>query len=146
MKASLEIYMRSRQRGITLMELMVVVTVVAILAAIAYPSYQEQTRKARRSEAKAALLQIQVAQEKRFLASNTYVTTTAGISTNWAGGGLGLQANSTNGYYTLSIDAGATATSYVARATRAGAQTGDSCGNYTISSTGAKGPTTSGCW
>ncbi len=103
--------MRTKQHGVTLVELMVVVAVIAILAAIAYPSYQNQTQKSRRSEAKTSLLQIQVAQEKRFLASNTYVTTTAGISTNWAGGGLGLQASSTNGYYTLTIDAGATATS-----------------------------------
>lgn len=137
--------MNNKQHGVTLVELMIVVVVISILAAIGYPSYQNQVRKSRRSDAKAALLQIQVAQEKRFLASNTYVFNTADISASWASGGLGLKATSPNGYYTLSIDTGSS-TSYTAKATRTGPQTGDSCGDYTISNTGTKTPLTSGCW
>jgi len=141
--------MRSKQQGFTLIELMITVAVVAILAAIAYPSYKNQIMRSRRTDAKAALLNIQVAQEKRFLATNAYVQSTTGLTDTWASGGLGLaQAKSDNGYYNLTIDAGATAISYVARAkapTGSG-QASDSCGEYTINNTGAKTPTTAGCW
>ena len=47
-----------KNKGFTLMEVMIVVTVVAIIAAIAYPSYAEHIRKANRTEAKAELLDV----------------------------------------------------------------------------------------
>ena len=53
-----------RNRGFTLIELMIVIVVVAILAAIAYPSYQDYIRKAKRADAKEALLRITLEQEK----------------------------------------------------------------------------------
>ena len=66
---------RKYQKGVNLIELMIVVTIVAILGAIAYPSYRNQLMRSHRSEAKAALLQIQVAQEKWFLQNNAYTNT-----------------------------------------------------------------------
>lgn len=42
---------RARQRGFTLIELMIVVAIIAILAAIAYPSYNEYVTKTRRAAA-----------------------------------------------------------------------------------------------
>lgn len=61
-----------RMRGITLIELMIVVVVVSILAAVAYPSYREFTARAKRTEAKAALLQIATNQERFYLQNNSY--------------------------------------------------------------------------
>ena len=50
--------MRKKMAGITLLELMVVVVIVGILAAIAYPNYRDYVARAKRNEAKSALLQI----------------------------------------------------------------------------------------
>lgn len=64
--------MYHRMRGITLIELMIVVVIVGILAIVAYPSYREFTARAKRNEAKAALLQIATNQERFYLQNNTY--------------------------------------------------------------------------
>ena len=64
--------LRKSMRGITLIELMIVVVVVSILAAIAFPNYQEFTARAKRNEAKAALLQIATNQERFYLNNNTF--------------------------------------------------------------------------
>ena len=61
-------------RGITLIELMVVVVIVSILVAIGYPSYLQFTARAKRTEAKAALLKIAVNQERIYLQNNTFTT------------------------------------------------------------------------
>jgi len=51
-------------KGFTLIELMIVVAVIGILAGIAYPSYQDYILRAKRGDAKAALLNMQLSQEK----------------------------------------------------------------------------------
>ena len=61
-----------RMRGMTLVELLIVVVIVGILAAIAYPNYREFTLKARRTEARALLLEIATMQERHYLQNNTY--------------------------------------------------------------------------
>lgn len=66
--------MRKYMRGITLMELMIVVVIVGIMATIAYPSYREYAARAKRTEARAALLQIASMQERFYLQNNTYTT------------------------------------------------------------------------
>lgn len=66
--------MYRHMRGVTLLELMVVVVIVGILASIAYPNYREFVSRAKRNEAKAALLQIAQNQERFYLQNNTYTT------------------------------------------------------------------------
>ncbi len=66
--------MRKYMRGITLLELMIVVVIISILTAIAYPNYREYVTRAKRTEAKAALLQIATQQERFYLQNNTYTT------------------------------------------------------------------------
>ena len=63
---------RRYMRGITLIELMIVVVIVSILAAISYPSYREFAARAKRNEAKAALLKIAVNQERAYLQNNSF--------------------------------------------------------------------------
>lgn len=59
-------------RGVNLIELMIVVVVLGILAAIAYPNYRQYAARAKRTEARAALLQIATNQERFYLQNNTY--------------------------------------------------------------------------
>ncbi|MFQ5608886.1 MAG: type IV pilin protein [Woeseiaceae bacterium] len=64
--------MYKKMRGITLMELMIVVIILGVLAAVAYPNYRDFAARAKRNEAKAALLQIATQQERFYLNNNTY--------------------------------------------------------------------------
>ena len=65
---------RNRMQGITLMELMVVVVIIGILTAIAFPNYRDFVARAKRTEAKAALLKIATNQERFYLQNSTFTT------------------------------------------------------------------------
>ena len=58
--------------GVTLLELMIVVVIIGILTAIAYPNYQQFVARAKRTEARALLLEIAINQERFYLQNNTY--------------------------------------------------------------------------
>lgn len=128
-----------RQDGFTLIELMITVAIVGILASIAYPGYQKYMLSARRADAQADLLKIQLGLEKWRANHNTY-------SSNLADAGF----SDNNPYYGYSITVGsATATSasaYTVTATATGAQANDSgCTSLAINQSGNKTPA-SGCW
>lgn len=122
-----------RNRGFSLIEVLITVVIVGILAAIALPAYKNQIQKTRRSDAKSALVGAADQMERYFTERGTYATATLGS------GGI-YPSTTQNGYYTLSF-AGLSATSYTLRATPAGAQVGDPCGNLTYDYQGNKGRT-----
>jgi type IV pilus assembly protein PilE len=64
-----------RQKGFTLIELMVVVTIVAILGAIALPSYREYVKRGHRRAAQSAMMDIVNRQQQFFVANRTYAAT-----------------------------------------------------------------------
>ena len=101
--------------GFTLIELLCVIAVAAVLAAIAYPAYQGAVHKARRSDALAALLQLQLAQERHRANHPSYATLAE----------LGLPAVSPQGQYSLAVPAAGPA-GYQLLASAQGAQSGDS--------------------
>jgi len=126
-------------RGFTLMELMIVVAIIAIIAAVAIPAYSDYVTRARRGDAKSALIALQLAQEK-FRANNPTYTTTAAS--------LPVDLTSPDGYYTLSLVA-ATASTFTATATPTGAQAGDTtCPSYTMTQNGISAAQTyiDTCW
>ena len=65
----------ARQRGFTLIELMIVVVVIGILASIAYPTFTQQIIKANRSAAQSFMLNIASRQERYLLDARGYTDT-----------------------------------------------------------------------
>ena len=133
--------LRNHMRGITLIELMIVVVVVSILAAIAYPNYQEFTARAKRNEARAALLRLAVNQERFYLANNSFTTdmTQVGFSSS--------PATTETGYYVVAVTS-ATPSNFSATATyQQGGSEANKCLTFTIDGRGLKtsGPHTD-CW
>jgi type IV pilus assembly protein PilE len=61
-----------RNRGVTLVELLMVIVIIAILSSIAVPTYRSYVLRAQRTEATATLLRVQAAQEKFFAQNNIY--------------------------------------------------------------------------
>jgi type IV pilus assembly protein PilE len=143
----------NRQRGVTLLELMIVVAVVGIISAIATASYRQYLIRTNRTDATSQLLRIQVAEEKYFLQRNVYVTdsTTMATPSGSSGtGGLGVTTPSPAGYYTLSVASrDGTTSTYTATATAIGSQLADSvtCRTFTIDDQGTRTPADSTrCW
>jgi len=138
---------RRRQRGVTLIELMIVVVVVGILASVAYPGYQEYVRRAKRAEAKALISDIAARMERYFFDNNTYSTDLTDLGFSAA------NPESAEGHYTAAAAAGPSgsiATSYTLTATPVAGVTDPKCGNLTLDSRGTKGASVSGaaedCW
>ena len=144
-----------KNKGFTLIELMIVVAVVAILAAVAYPSYQDSVQKTRRADAKAALERAAGLQERFFTENNSYAFP---ADIGKVGG-----ASSTEGYYTITLAntdlagtscvSGGYAPCFLFTATATGVQTKDTdCDKFTLDEKGVRAAKTKGgavnaaCW
>ena len=103
--------MRKKMAGVTLLELMIVVVIIGLLAAIAYPNYRQYAARAKRNEAKAALLQIATLQERFYLQNNSYTTDMTEL-------GFKLASNNTSDTGSYNINVGsANANNFAATAT-----------------------------
>jgi len=67
---------KDRQKGFTLMELMVVIVIVAILAAVAVPLYINYVKDAQRTEAKGAIGAVITAEQTYFQQHGEYTDDT----------------------------------------------------------------------
>lgn len=128
-------------KGFSLMELVVAMAIVGIIAAVAIPSYQGSMRKAIRSDAKTALMELAARQERFFTENNSYTVTLSNLGYT--------STTSPEGYYSLTAAAGPTGsitTSFTASANLIASGNDSSCSQFSLSSNGAKSATSSSCW
>ncbi len=137
----------NKQKGFTLIELMIVVAIIGVLSAIAYPSYQSYMKKSARADAKVGLSKLADRQERFYLQNNTY--TTAFDST-----GMNISSTSEEGYYKFTVTSDDLVSGYLLTATAIStkSQADDTgCTVMKLSSTSIKTPNgvpagTKDCW
>ena len=133
----------TRARGFTLVELVVVIGIIALLAAIALPSYARYTFRARRADGQQVLHNISLAQERFYSTYNRYTNDLTKF-------GYSATPTSEGGFYGVTIVVAADGQSYTATAAPQSGQSGDKCGDLTLTNAGAKGKsgdTSNGsCW
>ena len=135
-------YMKAKQKGFSLIELMIVVAIVGILAAIAYPSYQQYVLRSWRTTASGCVLALAQSMERQFTANMTYL---AAVPVSGCTTENGMAAR-----YTIGLAAAATANAYTIQAVPQGAQVDAQCGTLSITQIGTRGETGTGsvqdCW
>jgi type IV pilus assembly protein PilE len=139
--------MKSRQKGVTLIELMVVVVIVGILAAVAIPTYRSYVVRSNRTEAKGALMNTAQNLERCYTNSTPYAYNSATCAA-----AVTLPMTIAGGNYVVRFDA-LSATTYRLIANPQGPQAADTqCGSFLIDQagvqtvTGALSTTPQQCW
>jgi type IV pilus assembly protein PilE len=136
-----------KNKGFTLIELMITVAVVGILAAVALPAYNSYSNRGKITDALAALADYRVKMEQYFQDNRNYGVAGAACP-------VALAASK---YFTYSCTVGAATptVSYVATASSIAGAVGTAAGDYayTINEANAKGTTkfkgaavTKTCW
>jgi type IV pilus assembly protein PilE len=151
----------SKQRGFTLIEVMVVLVIITIIAAVGYPSYTEYVNRGKRAEGKGALLRAAQQMERYYTLTNCYPDNTATCSTRASCGGNASTSalalchadirdfsgdSAANSRYTISV----TTTPQAFTLTATPNYTDTKCGTLTLTNTNVKGEsgtdTVANCW
>jgi len=126
----------NKNKGMTLIELMIVVVIIAVLIAIAYPSYQQHITKARRADAQGVIMEAAQFMERHHTANYRYHQDLAGAAVTLPNNLLESPKDPGSKYYDIAIQA-VTASTYTLIASPKGPQAGD--GILIITHQGLKG-------
>lgn len=135
----MQIRTNKKNRGFTLIELMIVVVIMGVIAAIAYPLYTDYVLSSRRAVAVKALTELSSRMQRHWQnrIPRSYPATVASV---------GMASTTEGNHYTLQIASSST-TSFTVQAVAIGSspQANDSgCTTMTLSATGQKTPAK--CW
>lgn len=134
----------SRQRGFTLIEIMIVVAIVGVLAAIAFASYQNYVIKARRSAAAVCLQQGAQLMERQYTINMSYLNADGTSPT-----APSCEADVLR-FYTPSFTGQPTASTFKLTVTPTSLQNDTKCGALSVDQKGARttstGLTEAECW
>ena len=124
-----------KQKGFTLIELMIVVAIIGIISAIAYPSYNQYIVRSKRADGISALMLASQAMER--FRSNPPYSYKVGTDGTDLGAIFAIQVPVEGGtaYYDLALTSDAT--SYTLTATPTGSMAGQD-GALTLTNTGAR--------
>lgn len=131
--------MTIKDKGFTLIEVMVVVAIIGILSMIAYPAYTDYVRRGQRAEVKSLLLQNAQFLERNMTENNRYDLDSAAAAIV-----LPFDRSPQEGVATYDITVEPlTATTYTLNATPIAGQMmeGDDCNIFTLNERGQKGLT-----
>ncbi|HEY9040984.1 MAG TPA: type IV pilin protein [Rheinheimera sp.] len=128
-----------KQRGITLIELMIVIAILGILVSIAYPSYTQYVQRSNRSEGMNELVRIANMQEQFFADSRRYAVDLTEL------GFPDAVFTTENGLYQIRVSAAAART-FTLTAVGQGVQANDVCATMGINQAGAKTASAQDCW
>jgi type IV pilus assembly protein PilE len=143
-----------RQKGFTLVELMIVVAIIGILSALVFPSYQRYVMRSGRSEGQAKLMEVMQAQERFYSQNQTYTANLGVGGLAYPNVAANAAAPSEQARYNVTSAAcagGTIATCVILSAAPQGSQANDTeCGTITLNSKGTKTEggtgTVSTCW
>ena len=143
-----------KQRGFTLLELMIVVVIVGIISAVAYPSYMQYVVNTKRTAATSVLLQVADRQQQFFMDNKTYTAdlTSLGFTANpmvVGDDGRQLPSGDAKSVYTIAMS-NVAVTTFTITATPLNAQLSrdTDCGALTLDQSLAKGAAgaVDDCW
>ncbi len=143
----------NRQKGVTLLELLIVVAIVALLTSIAYPSYMRFVINSKRTAATSALLQIADRQQQFFMDNKTYAADLVALGFGAspyivADDGSPAAATDDDRVYSVTLSNVST-TTYTATAAPLLSQLSHDteCGSLTLTQAGVRGSSGGGdCW
>ncbi len=124
-----------KNKGFTLIELMIVIAIIGILAAVGYPSYVSHVKKANRADGIDSLVALSGRMEEFYLVNDSYTGATVG------------NATSSDSLYTMAISV---QNDYTYTITATPIKGDSDCGVLSLTSLGVKGVSTTtavaDCW